>query len=211
MRRLPVYLLVDTSGSMSGEPIEAVRNGLQMLVSTLRQNPYALETAYLSVITFNSSAKQVMPLTELTDVQIPNIQASGTTAMGEALVLLADCINREIIKGSTEVKGDWKPIVFLLSDGSPTDSLTKGITTMKGIKTGAFVACAAGPSADIGTLKQITESVISLDTADSSSINAFFQWISASISTSSQNVDKGKEVSGLDELPPPPPEINIVR
>lgn len=35
MRRLPVYLLLDTSGSMSGEPIEAVKNGVQILVSTL--------------------------------------------------------------------------------------------------------------------------------------------------------------------------------
>ena len=52
MRRLPVYLLVDTSGSMMGEAIESVRNGLQMLVSALRQDPYALETAYLSVYYF---------------------------------------------------------------------------------------------------------------------------------------------------------------
>ena len=35
MRRLPVYLLIDVSGSMSGEPIESVRNGLQMLVAAL--------------------------------------------------------------------------------------------------------------------------------------------------------------------------------
>ena len=88
MRRLPVYLLVDTSGSMHGEAIEAVRNGLQVLVSALRQDPYALETAYLSVITFNSSAQQIIPLTELMNFQVPDIQASGTTAMGEALTLL---------------------------------------------------------------------------------------------------------------------------
>jgi len=31
VRRLPVYLVLDTSGSMSGEPIEAVKNGLQVL------------------------------------------------------------------------------------------------------------------------------------------------------------------------------------
>ena len=65
MRRLPVYLLLDCSGSMYGEPIEAVKNGVQVLVSTLRQDPYALETAYLSIITFDSSAKQVTPFTEL--------------------------------------------------------------------------------------------------------------------------------------------------
>ena len=53
MRRLPVYLLLDTSGSMHGEPIEAVKNGMQILLSTLRQDPYALETAYLSLIAFD--------------------------------------------------------------------------------------------------------------------------------------------------------------
>lgn len=210
MRRLPVYLLVDTSGSMHGEAIEAVRNGLQVLVSTLRQDPYALETAYLSVITFNSTAQQLTPLTELMNFQVPNIDASGTTAMGEALSLLANCINREVVKGSAEVKGDWKPVVFLLSDGSPTDDLSKGIAAMKSIKTGTFVACAAGASADTTTLKQITDTVVSLDTADANSIKAYFKWVSASISVSSQKIENGKEVSGLNELPPPPPEINIV-
>ena len=65
MRKLPIYLLLDTSGSMHGEPIEAVKNGVEMLVSTLRNDPYALETAYLSVITFNTNAQQLVPLTEL--------------------------------------------------------------------------------------------------------------------------------------------------
>ena len=46
MRRLPVFLVLDTSGSMSGEPIQAVKNGVQMLVSALRQDPQALETAF---------------------------------------------------------------------------------------------------------------------------------------------------------------------
>ena len=61
-RKLPVYLLLDTSGSMTGEPIEAVKNGVQLLVSTLRQDPHALETAYLSIIGFGSSASVLVPL-----------------------------------------------------------------------------------------------------------------------------------------------------
>ena len=89
MRRLPVYLLHDTSGSMYGEPIEAVKNGVQTLISTLRSDPYALETAFISIITFNSSAQQVRPLTELASFQQPSIDASGCTALGEALNLLA--------------------------------------------------------------------------------------------------------------------------
>ena len=211
MRRLPVYLLVETSGSMMGEAIESVRNGLQMLVSALRQDPYALETAYLSVITFDSKARQVTPLTELMNFQLPTIEASGLTSMGEALSLLTDCINREVQKGSAEIKGDWKPVVFLLSDGVPTDNLQKGINALKTVKTGTFVACAAGAGADTNVLKQITESVVSLDTADANSIKAFFKWVSASISVSSQKVDLNKkDVGGLGELPPPPAELNIV-
>jgi len=77
---------------MHGEAIEAVRNGLQVMLSALMQDPYALETAYLSVIAFDSSARQLTPLTELTSFQLPNLQANGMTAMGEALSLLADCI-----------------------------------------------------------------------------------------------------------------------
>ena len=73
------------------------------VVSALRQDPYALETAYLSVITFNNDAKQLTPLTELMSFQVPDLRASGMTALGAALTLLADCINREVVKGSAEV------------------------------------------------------------------------------------------------------------
>lgn len=211
MRRLPVYLLLDTSGSMSGEPIEAVKNGMQVLVSTLRQDPYALETAFLSIITFDSVATQVCPLTELATFQLPNLVATGTTALGAGLELLAQRISSEVTTSTAEVKGDWKPLIFIMTDGEPTDDWQKGLNALKKIKTGVIIACAAGPSANTNILKSITEVVVQLDTADSATIKAFFIWVSASVSTGSQKVDSGqKEVVGLDDLPPPPPEVNVV-
>jgi len=211
MRRLPVYLLLDTSGSMGGEPIEAVKNGVQIMISSLRGNPQAQETAYISVITFDSVANQIIPLTDLGSFQMKDIQATGTTALGEGLKLLSNCIDNEVTTTTPETKGDWKPLVFIMTDGVPTDSWQNGLIEFKKRKTGIVVACAAGIGADTSVLKQITDNVVELATADSQSIAKFFAWVTASIGVSSTKVeDSGKEVIGLNELPPPPSELNIV-
>jgi uncharacterized protein YegL len=211
MRRLPVYLLLDTSGSMHGEPIEAVNNGVQMMISQLRQNPQAIESAFISVITFDSTANQVIPLTDLASFQMIPLRATGVTALGDALRLVAQCIDREVQKTTMEQKGDWKPLVFIMTDGVPTDSWQAGLAEFKQRKVAYTVACAAGGGADTTVLKQITENVVKLDEADGASIAKFFAWVSASIGVTSTKVeDFGKEVGGLSELQPPPPELNLV-
>jgi uncharacterized protein YegL len=209
-RRLPVYLLLDTSGSMSGEPIEAVKNGVQLMISKLRQNPQAQETAFISVITFDNSANQIIPLTDLASFQPVDLRASGMTSLGEALSLVSRCIDSEITKTTAETKGDWKPIVFILTDGVPTDNWQTGLAEFRKRKTAFTVACAAGTGADTSVLKQITENVLRMDT-DMDSIEKFFAWVTASIGVSSSKVeDAGKEVTTFNELPAPPSELNIV-
>lgn len=212
MRRLPVYLLLDTSGSMSGEPIESVNNGVQMLVSALRQDPQALESAFLSVITFDSMAKQIVPLTDLTTFQVPCLTASGVTVFGSALELVSKCARTELVRSTPEQKGDWRPLVFIMTDGEPTDDWEKGLAEFQAFRWGMVVCCAAGQNASAEKLKRVSsECVVQLDTADAKALSAFFKWVSSSISVTSKSVNEGnKEITVKDQLPPPPPEITIL-
>lgn len=209
-RRLPVYLLLDCSGSMSGEPIEAVRQGIATLLSDLKGDPQALETAYLSVITFDSSAQQVVPLTELMAFNPPELQAGGMTSLGGALRILKDCIKHELLPNTEEHKGDWKPLVFLLTDGNPTDLevLNKELQDLSSLHAANVVACAAGPYADTSILKQITNNVLMMNSTSAGDMAAFFAWVTSSIGFSSKSVSE--KPGEAFTLPPPPQGFTVV-
>ncbi|WP_174492549.1 vWA domain-containing protein [Acinetobacter sp. Marseille-Q1623] len=210
MRRLPVYILLDTSGSMRGEPIHSVNVGLQSMLSALRQDPYALESVHLSVITFDMQAKIYLPLTPLDQVQLPEIEVPsvGATFMGAALELLAEDVQKNIKKSTEEQKGDWRPLLFLMTDGSPSDvyAYQQIVPTIQQLNFATIVACAAGPKAKTEALQQLTSQVVVLDSMDSNSFASFFKWVSASVVAGSSSAG----VADAIELPPPPSEIQLV-
>jgi uncharacterized protein YegL len=210
MRRLPVYFLLDTSGSMNGEPIQALNNAMSGMINSLRSDAQASETLWISIITFDRVINEISPLTELPLFQLPEIVCpqSGPTNTGKALELLYDKVSKEVKKGSPTQKGDWRPLLFIFTDGKPSDIqlYTEMIPKIKSLNFGSIVGCAAGSSADNSKLQELADTVVHLDTADSSTLKQFFKWVSDTIEQGNKSMGTVDTVS----LPAPPSEVHLV-
>ena len=191
---------------MKGEPIETVKVGLSDMVAALRQDPYMLETVCISIITYNREVEQVLPLTMLEHIVLPDIVVpdSGPTNMGAALKFLCDRIDIEVKIDSHERKGDWHPFLFVYTDGKPSDiqNYNKIIPRIKSINFAKIIVCAAGPKAKVEPFKLLTDHIHLLDHVDARSIKDYFQisWVITDPISSTSNED----------LPAPPEEVNIV-
>ena len=195
---------------MRGEPIESVKVGLETMLSSLRQDPFALESVSISIITFDKEVRQILPLTPLDELQLPEITTpeSGPTHTGLALKLLCEKVDSEVRSGTSEQKGDWMPLLFIMTDGKPSDiqlyhEMAKEVRKRKW---GAIIACAAGMNAKTEPLKELTDQVYSLDTLDSAGFRQFFKWVSDSIGVGNRSIGAASDL----QLPPPPAEVNVI-
>lgn len=192
MRKLPIYFLVDVSESMIGTPIEEVQSGMRTIIQNLRVDPYALETVFVSILAFAGKATALSPLTELYKFYPPTFPVGGGTSLGAGLELLMNCMDKEVQPTTMEAKGDWKPIVFLFTDGVPTDSYGTAIKKWNANYRNRcnLVAVSLGNDADTQTLTQLTDNVLILKRTDAESFNQFFKWVTASIKTTSMSVSE---------------------
>lgn len=105
-------------------------------------------------------------------------------------------------------KGDWMPLLFIMTDGKPSDIqlYNQIIPEVKKRHFASVIACAAGMHAQTEPLKLLTDQVYSLDTVDSSTFKQFFKWVSDSIGVGNRSIGATDELV----LPPPPVEVNVV-
>jgi uncharacterized protein YegL len=208
-RRFPVYLILDTSGSMLGEPIAAVNNGLKVLVAALMQDPHALESVHISIITFDRQAKVILPLTPIDGIVLPEITTpdSGPTHLGDALSVLETQFKKDVRRSDESSRGDWAPFALVMTDGKASDRQTfeQMATKIKSLGFGSIIGCLAGPDANQEDLKRFCDPVVSLDTLDNQSFSALFKWVSTAIAGKNRSLGAAEDIA----LPPPPSQINI--
>jgi uncharacterized protein YegL len=204
MRRLPVYFLIDVSESMVGEPIQLVEEGLAQIIKELKSDPYAIETAWISIIVFAGQAKTLVPLQEIISFYPPRFPVGGGTSLSKGLGHLMFELRKNIVKTTYEQKGDWKPIVFLFTDGVPTDDTKAAIAEWKDQwqRTANLIAVSFGDEADTQVLKELTTNVLHFKNTSAAAYKQFFKWVTDSIKISSVSIENngsGFEIAKLGE------------
>jgi uncharacterized protein YegL len=179
---------------MIGDPIEQVQDGMASIIKDLRTDPYALETVWVSVIAFAGQPKTLAPLQEIISFYPPKFPVGSGTSLSKGLGHLMYELRKNFVKTTYEQKGDWKPIVFLFTDGVPTDSESDMKAAIAEWKknwkhTANLVAVSFGGNTDNSILGELTENILHFNNADTNAYKQFFKWVTDSIKTSSLSVE----------------------
>lgn len=201
MRRLPVFLVIDVSESMVGNNLRYMQEGIDRLLKALRADPYALETVYLSVIAFAGVAKTLAPLVELFSFYPPRLPIGSGTSIGAALNHLMDEIDRQVVRNTAAQKGDYKPVVYFMSDGSATDNPAAAIARWQRdyASRATLVSIGIGQFADLSLLAPVSSRTLRLENCEEKDFRAFIDWVTQSMSVMSRTLSAGRPAN--DALP----------
>lgn len=202
MRRLPIFMLLDVSESMAGDNLRQLQQGLERLVAGLRTDPHALETVYLSTIVFAGKARTLAPLTELVHFYPPRLPLGSGTSLGRGMTHLMDELDRSVQPNTPERKGDWRPVVYLMTDGKPTDDVEPALNRWREHYAGrvTLVAIAIGKFAALDTLHRFTETVLQLDAQTDQDFRRFVDWVTMSVVAQSRSVSETRTGVNLAKL-----------
>ncbi|MFF8474198.1 VWA domain-containing protein [Streptomyces sp. NPDC015414] len=122
MQLLPFYLVCDESGSMAGAGVEALNSSLPQLHAEISTNPTVADKTRFCLIAFSTAATVLQPLTDLSELEsLPALSAGGVTSYGAAFRLLKETIEQDVTFLKNQGHQVYRPVVFFLSDGIPTD------------------------------------------------------------------------------------------
>ncbi len=191
-RALPIFLLADTSGSMSGEKINQLNLAVREMLNALNQVDDIRGTFQLAIICFGGGVKVLQSLEDTDKISLQELQASGNTPMGGAFEVVQKMIeDKEVVSSRA-----YTPTIVLISDGLPTDcpdevygqknfldweplkALHKGERSSKCQR----LALGIGEDADLDMLRAFIDNpeIPVIKTEDASGIGKFFKWVTMS-------------------------------
>jgi len=192
--RVPVCICLDTSGSMDGVPINELNEGVRLFYDTIRGDETALYAAEVSIVTFGDNAQCIADFASLTvQPNAPELNASGSTPMGEAVNLALDLLERRKDEYKDKGVDYYQPWLVLMTDGKPNGSKTElsraidRTVELVGSKKLTVFPIGIGDKADMDTLAQFSPKRPPLK-LKGLKFKEFFEWLSKSVARTSQSM-----------------------
>ena len=189
--RLACVVLVDTSYSMSGEPIAEVNTGIRRLNQELAKDDLTLSRAEISIIAFNNTYSVVQHFGDEIDYENSELMASGGTRMAAPLQEALNMLERRKQQYRQHGIPYYRPIVMLLTDGKPEHDTPQELEAVADrIKAAqrenhlTFFAIGTA-TADMDTLNSLSTSPARR--LEGTRFVELFQWLSNSITAISQS------------------------
>lgn len=179
--RCPCVLVLDVSGSMAGAPIAALNAGLQAFQSDVLTDSLAAQRVEVAIVTFGGRVETVSDFQGVQAFQPPILVPSGETPMGEAVRRGIDLVTQRKQAYKQAGVHYFRPWVFLITDGAPTDDWQSAAALVKqGETSKAFAFFAVGvETANFDLLQQL--SVRAPLKLDGLKFRELFVWLSQSM------------------------------
>jgi len=201
--RVACVVLCDVSGSMQGEPIEALERGFAAFTHYLHNETLASKRVEVAVVTFGTAATVLVPMQEARSLQPAQFTASGTTNMAAGIHLALDII--EDRKHAYKAAGlqYYRPWILLLTDGKPNvegfDEAAARLNQVEMARGVTVFAVGAGPRVDYQQLARLSAQR-SPAPLEGLKYEALFEWLSASLANVSNSAEYARNDAALGAL-----------
>jgi uncharacterized protein YegL len=196
--RCPVILLLDTSTSMSGQPIQELNRGVATFIEDVRKDTKAALSVEVAIVGFGP-VRLIQDFVTIDQLTPPELEADGVTPMGEAIEYALNLLaaRKETYKANGVQY--YRPWIFLITDGAPTDIWLQAAQRVReGETEHKFCFFAVGvEGADMKTLQQIAPPERPPVLLNGLNFQPLFVWLS----TSMKRVSSGK-IGEAVSLPP---------
>ena len=197
--RCACMVILDTSASMGGAPIQQLNDGFAHFIQSLQQDEVAACSVEVSVITAGGNVSEQLPFTTAMDIQsCPRFSASGGTPIGEAVNVALQKLEKRKHDYQKNGVAYYQPWLVIISDGEPTDVWQSAASASRQLSQNRkLVVLPIGvENADLGKLSQFSSRPAKA--LQGLKFNEFFEWLSVSMSRVSASASTSSSV----QLPP---------
>lgn len=197
--RVPVGLCLDISGSMDGEPIRELNEGVRQFFSEVRNDRLAKYSADICIVTFGGRVHKSVDFGAVDQQIVPQLVANGATPMGEAVNLALDTLESRKREYKAVGVDYYQPWLVLMTDGQPTDDIgeaARHTSELVNNRKLTVFPIGIGPHADLKQLGKFSPGRPPLR-LKGLAFAEFFAWLSKSIVRTSAT-----SVGDKVELPP---------